>query len=180
MSDKVLLSVADKVNEIYHQFKKDKDTKLISAPRLVLVGAQSSGKSSLVNRIVGFDLTPIGDSMVTRTPVNIRMHYADTPNSATLALSMLIDGVITQIFKITIQAENKVQNLELFRKKISDCTDKVTKNKWSVSNIPLYIDIHSNKVQNFSFVDLPGQVAIAKTDEGQSERLIEEIEELIK
>ena len=189
MSDKLLLYFADKVNEVYNQFKKDKDTfakipdgetKLISAPRLVLVGTQSSGKSSLVNRMIGFELIPIGENMVTRTPINIRLHFTESAIIPVLALSLFKDGALTELFKTSLNQETRLQKLEQFRNKISSYTDQITKNKWSISNTPIFIDICSNKVTDFSFIDLPGQVAIACTDKGQSEKLIEEIEELIK
>lgn len=177
---RVLLTFSDKVNEIYNQFEKnnDKEENLVSAPTIKLVGTQSSGKSSTVNRIVGFELIPMGENMVTRTPINIRLHNIEQP-TITIVLSVVKDGVMTECFRTIVNQQSKTQALEQFRKKVSEQTDEITKNKWSISNIPLYIDIYSNKVANFSFVDLPGLVTIACTDKGQSEKLTEEIEELI-
>lgn len=178
MSDRLLLTLADKINEIYSQFKSV-STKIISAPRLVLVGTQSSGKSSLINKIIGFELVPIGENMVTRTPVNIRLHNDENFQNPLLTLSIPKDGAVIEVFRILL-SDSITQKMELFRNKIVHFTDNITKNKWSISNVPLYIDVYSNKLADFSFVDLPGQVAIACTDKGQSERLTEEIEELIR
>ena len=62
MTDRFLLSFADKVNEIYYQFCADSaEKKNISAPRLVLIGTQSSGKSSVLEQIVGLDFLPRGE-----------------------------------------------------------------------------------------------------------------------
>ena len=179
MSDKLLLSFADKVNEIYHHFRGDKDSKPISAPRLVLVGTQSSGKTSLVNRLIGLDLLKVGENMVTRTPVNIRLHHTDTVDIV-LTISMMNDGLMDEVFKISMQADNKAQRIEQFKKRMEECTDKITKNKWSISNVPLFVDVYSNLVTNFSFVDLPGQILTALTDKGQPENIDEEIMKLVK
>ena len=181
MTDKLLLTIADKINEIYNQLKKNKENKLNSAPpRIVMVGTQSSGKSSIVNRITGLELVPTGENMVTRTPANIRLHYVETAQNMTLVLSMLKDGELIEVCKCVLAPDNRQQKLEQFRSKIAYCTDQITKNKWSISETPLFIDIYSNKVIDFSFVDLPGQVAIACTDKGQSEQITDEIEMLIR
>ena len=47
-------------------------------PRLVVVGTQSSGKSSLLNGIMGADILPLGEHMVTRSPLQLQLtHVAD-------------------------------------------------------------------------------------------------------
>ena len=44
-------------------------------PRLVVVGTQSSGKSSLLNGIMGADILPLGEQMVTRAPLNLQLTH---------------------------------------------------------------------------------------------------------
>ncbi len=39
---------------------------IISLPRIVVVGSQSAGKSSVLESIVGYDFLPRGDGVVTR------------------------------------------------------------------------------------------------------------------
>jgi GTPase SAR1 family protein len=43
--------------------------KHISLPKIVVVGSQSSGKSSLIEQIVGLDFLPRGAGIVTRRPL---------------------------------------------------------------------------------------------------------------
>ena len=40
----------------------------IDIPNIVVVGTQSSGKSSVLNSLIGMDILPTGKQMVTRTP----------------------------------------------------------------------------------------------------------------
>lgn len=45
----------------------------LSLPDIVVVGTQSSGKSSLLNSLIGMDILPTGKQMVTRTPLRLQL-----------------------------------------------------------------------------------------------------------
>jgi len=50
----------------------------INLPRIAVLGQQSSGKSSVLESIVGLDFLPRGDGVVTRRPLELRLnHLAD-------------------------------------------------------------------------------------------------------
>jgi ABC-type branched-subunit amino acid transport system ATPase component len=51
--------------------------KQISLPRIVVLGTQSSGKSSLLENIVGLDFLPRGSGVVTRRPLELRLVHLD-------------------------------------------------------------------------------------------------------
>lgn len=54
---------------------------LLSLPKIVILGNQSSGKSSLVEQIVGLDFLPRGNGVVTRRPLELRMNnIVNLPN----------------------------------------------------------------------------------------------------
>ena len=59
----------------------DKKTN-IDVPRLVVVGTQSSGKSSLLNNIISMDIMPTGKTMVTRVPLNIQLNQNQNSNQS--------------------------------------------------------------------------------------------------
>ena len=48
--------------------------KQLSLPKVVVLGNQSSGKSSLLEQIVGLDFLPRGSGVVTRRPLELRMN----------------------------------------------------------------------------------------------------------
>jgi hypothetical protein len=43
-------------------------------PKIIAVGNQSSGKSSVIQGLIGRELLPRGSDIVTRCPLNIRVH----------------------------------------------------------------------------------------------------------
>ena len=45
----------------------------INTPTLITVGSQSSGKSTILNRILNLNIIPVGSVMETRTPINIEL-----------------------------------------------------------------------------------------------------------
>lgn len=47
----------------------------INLPRIAVLGSQSSGKSSLLEMIVGLDFLPRGDGVVTRRPLELRLKH---------------------------------------------------------------------------------------------------------
>lgn len=47
----------------------------IKLPRIAVLGSQSSGKSSLLEMIVGLDFLPRGDGVVTRRPLELRLKH---------------------------------------------------------------------------------------------------------
>ena len=65
-----LINIVDEVRD----YGLDKE---ISLPRIAVLGTQSSGKSSLLENIVGLDFLPRGSGVVTRRPLELRMVHTD-------------------------------------------------------------------------------------------------------
>lgn len=68
--------------------------KIIKLPRIVVTGSQSSGKSSLLEMIVGLDFLPRGDGVVTRRPLELRLiHASDSKTPKILCLPAKFHGM---------------------------------------------------------------------------------------
>jgi hypothetical protein len=50
-------------------------------PKIVVVGGQSSGKSSVLEAVVGRDFLPRGTGIVTRRPLELQLETATDPNA---------------------------------------------------------------------------------------------------
>ena len=66
--------------------------KVLNLPRIVAVGSQSSGKSSVLESIVGLDFLPRGDGVVTRRPLELRLvHISElTENRSAKSWAMFV------------------------------------------------------------------------------------------
>lgn len=51
----------------------------INLPRIAVLGMQSSGKSSVLESIVGLDFLPRGEGVVTRRPLELRLVHLQDP-----------------------------------------------------------------------------------------------------
>ncbi|GAA5860145.1 hypothetical protein JCM8547_009201 [Rhodosporidiobolus lusitaniae] len=138
----------------------------LTLPSIVVVGSQSSGKSSVLEAIVGKEFLPKGDNMVTRRPIELTLIHTppspSDPRPTTFAeFPSLGPGHITD-FSIVQQTLTDL-NLSV---PASDC----------VSDSPIHLRIHSPNVPDLSLVDLPGYVQISSLD--QPEQLKEKIAKL--
>lgn len=157
----------------------------VEVPTVMVVGSQSSGKTSTIENIIGHKILPKGNNMVTRNPTHIRLHYANQP---TVKITLSVpreDSTRTKIEEIkSINFKpgdpNEMEKLREIGEAIVRTTDELTQGKYNISNIPMFIDVYSPIVSNFSFVDLPGLVATASTDKGQPSDLPEKIKALVK
>jgi hypothetical protein len=178
--EKKILEFVNSTNELLeqmtsHEILKNMNIRQINIPRLVMTGTQSSGKSSIVNRIIGMNMLPIGDNMVTRTPINIRLTTVSNLNECIASIYVYIDGNKEMIYTTPMDK----MNLSIFQSKIMEATNRLTDNSFSISNSQMFIDINSTDVENMTIIDLPGIVSISCTDKGQPETIVEDIKSLI-
>jgi GTP-binding protein EngB required for normal cell division len=170
----VLIDIAGSFNSFCVQYEELHE---ITAPRVVVMGTQSTGKSSVLNNIIGFDVLPTGKNMVTRTPISIHLIRSECKYPK-LVLSTITHGTETIFFEIILNDDESVKS-NTFSNKLIELTNKVVGDDTSISETPIYLNIYWKDFgTNFSFVDLPGRVLIPKV--GQSSSIKEEIDSLIK
>ena len=51
----------------------------LEIPQIIAIGSQSSGKSSILENIVGFEFLPRGTDIVTRCPIVLQLYNVDDP-----------------------------------------------------------------------------------------------------
>jgi GTPase SAR1 family protein len=115
---------------------------LIKLPKVVVVGSQSAGKSSLLEQIVGIDFLPRGSGVVTRRPLELRLTYDPKLKQAI--------GKFDEIPGETFTDFNKV------RDKINYVTDKVCGSNKNIVDKPIILNISSPSCPTITIVDLPG------------------------
>ena len=151
----------------------------IEVPRIVVVGTQSSGKSSVINRILKMDILPVGKQMVTRTPLHLELIQTNK-NSAILEFGDFSYGTWTSINKIDLDVTNPTpQQVAFVKKNIEEITNKSAGNEKNISDVPINIRVYSPNVPNLTLIDLPGLTMVACKDKGQPENIKQQIRALV-
>ncbi|TKY66261.1 Dynamin-related protein 1E [Spatholobus suberectus] len=133
-------------------------------PTVAVVGGQSSGKSSVLESIVGRDFLPRGSGIVTRRPLVLQLHKLESGSPEYAEFLHL--------------PRRKFTDFALVRQEIQDETDRVTGKTKQISPIPIHLSIYSPNVVNLTMIDLPGLTKVAI--EGQPESIVQEIETMVR
>jgi len=184
LSENQLLNIASDINSIFSETNLINSKPELSLPRLVVVGTQSSGKSSILNSIISMDILPTGKCMVTRTPLDIRLHKIINKKDSWIEISTYdyndennLDKIRTKLPLTTpIPTPKEVEDI---RNVITIKTNELAGDGMDISSKPIIIDIYSPYVPNLSLIDLPGLTMVPQLDKGQPENIKEKIEELI-
>ncbi|KAK2713318.1 dynamin-1-like protein [Artemia franciscana] len=138
-------------------------TDLIQLPQIVVVGSQSSGKSSVLESLVGQSFLPRGTGIVTRCPIVLQLIHVSKEGSDykseeegtgdydEWARFLHTNTVFTDF--------NKVQE------EIQAYTNKIAGSNKGVSSDALYLKVYSPKVVNLTLVDLPGLTKVPVGDQ---------------
>jgi dynamin 1-like protein len=172
LSNKEILKIASILNSTYI------DNHLIDLPKLVVVGTQSSGKSSLLNSLIGMDILPVGKSMTTRTPLHLELIQSSNENRIEFGCYSNYNWITEK--KILITFPNiTIECKEQIRSEIENQTTIKAGNGLNISINPIHIKIYATNVPNLSLIDLPGLTSVAITDKGQPKDIKDQIINLV-
>ncbi|KAK8983875.1 hypothetical protein V6N11_009657 [Hibiscus sabdariffa] len=135
-----------------------------SLPAIAVVGGQSSGKSSVLESIVGKDFLPRGSGIVTRRPLVLQLHKSDEGSREYAEFLHL--------------PRKRFTDFAAVRKEIQDETDRETGRSKQISSVPIHLSIYSPNVVNLTLIDLPGLTKVAV--EGQPESIVQDIENMVR
>lgn len=119
-------------------------------PSIVVIGSQSSGKSSVLESIVGQEFLPKGSNMVTRRPIELTL--VNDPSSA----SEIAEFPALKMFNMT--------DFQQVQKVLVDLNLAVPQSE-AVSADPIQLTIKSPRVPDLSLVDLPGYIQVEAADQ---------------
>lgn len=120
-------------------------------PQIVVIGSQSTGKSSVLESLVGREFLPRGSGIVTRRPLILQLVHTrgDTPDYAQF------------LHKPTV----RFTDFDLVRQEIINETDKLTGKNKGVSRMPINLKVFSKNVVDLTLVDLPGITRVPVGDQ---------------
>ncbi|XP_036745429.1 dynamin-1-like protein isoform X8 [Manis pentadactyla] len=167
-----LIPVINKLQDVFNTVGAD----IIQLPQIVVVGTQSSGKSSVLESLVGRDLLPRGTGVVTRRPLILQLvHVSPEDQRKTTGEE---NGVEAEEWGKFLHTKNKLyMDFDEIRQEIENETERISGSNKGVSPEPIHLKIFSPNVVNLTLVDLPG---ITKVPVGDQPKDIElQIRELI-
>jgi len=180
LSDNQILNIANEINSLFSDTDLIDNKQEIKLPRIVVVGTQSSGKSSVLNSIISMDILPTGQNMVTRTPLDIRLHKLKKNSDGYIEFGKYNSNGWNSEYKIGIHTPIPTEDeIYKIREYIQIKTNELAGNNMNISDIPIILNIYSSDVPNLSLVDLPGLTMVACIDKGQSIDIKERIENLV-
>ena len=155
--DNILFQKLRKLINLIDQLRDCGVNEYIKLPRICSLGTQSSGKSSVLESIVGLDFLPRGDGVVTRRPLELRLCHINSGEP--WAIFEERKGVkFTDFIKV--------------RETIEALTDEVCKSNKNIKDKPIILNVYSQTCPDLTLVDLPG---ITRVPVGDQPDNIEEI-----
>ncbi|KAM4619377.1 dynamin-1-like protein isoform 2-T2 [Polymixia lowei] len=166
-----LIPVINKLQDVFNTVGAD----IIQLPQIAVVGTQSSGKSSVLESLVGRDLLPRGTGIVTRRPLILQLVHIDPEDRRKTSEENGIDGEEWGKF---LHTKSKIYtDFDDIRQEIEAETERISGNNKGISDEPIHLKIFSPHVVNLTLVDLPG---ITKVPVGDQPKDIEiQIRDLI-
>lgn len=167
------------INALSSMFPKSERNFSIKLPKLITVGSQSAGKSSLICGLIGMNILPTGKQMVTRCPLNLQLltHFEQ---KAWAEFGEYRNGSWMTKKKVNLTlpdpTDEEIFNIQL---QIKTLTDKLAGSGKNISDKEIILKIYSPNVPNLSLVDLPGLTLVACTDQGQPKDIKHQIRNLI-
>ncbi|KAJ3153371.1 dynamin-like GTPase mgm1 [Irineochytrium annulatum] len=143
--DQDLMVLTRKLIEVRNLLKTVNNNANLQLPSIVVIGSQSSGKSSVLEAIVGHEFLPKGNNMVTRRPIELTLIH--TPESKEEY------GEFPQL------GIGKVKDFNHIQKTLTDLNMAVSDAE-CVSANPIELRIFSPNVPDLTMVDLPGYIQI--------------------
>ncbi|MFT7816962.1 dynamin-1-like protein isoform X2 [Arapaima gigas] len=166
-----LIPVINKLQDVFNTVGAD----IIQLPQIAVVGTQSSGKSSVLESLVGRDLLPRGTGIVTRRPLILQLVHVDPDDRRKAGEE---NGLEVEEWGKFLHTKSKIYtDFDEIRQEIENETDRVSGINKGISDEPIHLKVFSPHVVNLTLVDLPG---ITKVPVGDQPKDIEvQIRDLI-
>ena len=140
--------------KLQNAFAMIKARNSIELPQIVVVGAQSSGKSSVLESIVGRDFLPRGSGIVTRCPLVLNLKRIDPEEKGGK------EHPADEYAEFAHKEGQIFTNFNLVRQEIDVHTTRLAGNQKGVTDKPISLVIYSKNVVDLTLVDLPGTTKV--------------------
>ncbi len=148
--DDQMMLLTKKMIEIRSILQTVGQSEALTLPSIVVIGSQSSGKSSVLEAIVGHEFLPKGSNMATRRPIELTLVNTPGAQAEYGEFPALGLGKITDFTQI----QRTLTDLNLAVPEV-DC----------ISDDPIQLSIYSPNIPDLSLIDLPGYIQVSGLDQ---------------
>lgn len=167
-----LIPVINKLQDVFNTVGAD----AIQLPQIIVLGTQSSGKSSVIESLVGRSFLPRGPGIVTRRPLVLQLVYS--PKDSKEHRSAEEGTVNLEEWGKFLHTKDKIySDFDHIRQEIERETDRMAGSNKGICPEPISLKIFSTRVVNLTLVDLPGITKVPIGD--QPEDIENQIRHLI-
>ncbi|XP_010874311.2 dynamin-1-like protein isoform X2 [Esox lucius] len=165
-----LIPVINRLQEVFLTVGAE----IIQLPQIVVVGSQSSGKSSVLESLVGRDFLPRGSGIVTRRPLVLQLVNVPPLSERTQQET----GIKAEEWGTFLHSKNQIfTDFQEICKEIEEETERSSGGNKGISPEPIYLKIFSPHVLNLTLVDLPGITKVPVGD--QPEDIEAQVQQMI-
>ncbi|KAI1466473.1 dynamin family protein [Daldinia caldariorum] len=143
--DDQMMVLTKKMIEIRNILSRIGQSGTLTLPSIVVIGSQSSGKSSVLEAIVGHEFLPKGSNMVTRRPIELTL--INTPDS------------VAEYGEFPDLGLGKIYDFSSIQRTLTELNQAVPESQ-CVSDDPIRLSISSPNIPDLSLIDLPGYIQV--------------------
>lgn len=168
VNDPTLISLVNKLQDVFATVGVHNP---IDLPQIAVVGSQSSGKSSVLENIVGRDFLPRGSGIVTRRPLVLQLinRPASKPQSNGVKEDKLVttdsEANLDEYGEFLHVPGQKFYDFNKIRDEIVRETETKVGRNAGISPAPINLRIYSPNVLTLTLVDLPGLTKVPVGDQ---------------
>ncbi|KAF9869465.1 dynamin family protein [Colletotrichum karsti] len=159
--DDQMMVLTKKMIEIRGMLQQVGQSSALTLPSIVVIGSQSSGKSSVLEALVCHEFLPKGTNMVTRRPIELTL--VNTPESN------------AEYGEFPDLGLRRITDFSSIQRTLTELNLAVPDTQ-CVSDDPIHLTIYSPNVPDLSLIDLPGYIQVV--GQGQPLELKQKISEL--
>lgn len=138
----------------------------IDLPQICVLGSQSSGKSSVLENIVGRDFLPRGTGIVTRRPLVLQLIHRPASSPAAVPNGKPAGSENPDEWGEFLHLPGeKIYDFNKIRAEIVKDTEAKTGRNAGISSLPINLRIFSPHVLTLTLVDLPGITKVPVGDQ---------------
>ncbi|KAJ8093081.1 vacuolar protein sorting-associated protein 1 [Marasmius tenuissimus] len=164
-----IVTIVNKLQDVFNAVGSS--SAQIDLPQICVLGSQSSGKSSVLENIVGRDFLPRGTGIVTRRPLVLQLIHRPASASpqangnAALSESKDPSANADEWGEFLHLPGQKFYDFNKIREEIVRDTEAKTGRNAGISPQPINLRIYSHKVLTLTLVDLPGLTKVPVGDQ---------------